>query len=304
MLGRSRLQEYFQRILREDMLTLFNHTASLRSLECSIVLNGAQTMSDEAKYRAACILEILTGQQVTGSECDVMQEDPSHRTATEAQKREMERARGALIQQSIMAAAGKQKKNIPKPDTSKVSQEIKKLGSGIKLKSSLHNVRMYYFLEKCREFYLPDIVGGAEEVEREGWKPLDHGHDNTLEKRGLILQYQKQGGSKRDCYPERYPLRRNENPREAISCYTLRSSDLLKFPDIEVHFEALGSVLGGMRAENTSQALQLVLRPTVRIDTPLDKESLRKVPQIDNLRVMNYLLSQYFNAYMTRPHVG
>jgi hypothetical protein len=259
-------------------------------------------MSNETKYRAACLLEILTGQRVTGKECDVMQEDPAQRTATEAQRKEMERARGALIQQSLRKAAGKKK--MVQTDSSAVTQQIKKLGSGIKLKTTLHNVKMFYFLEKCREFYLPDIVGGVGDAVREGWRPLDHGHDNRLEKRGLILQYQKRGGSKRDCYPERYPLRREENPMEAISCYTLRSSDLLKFPDVEVHFEALGSVLGGLRAENTGQALQLVLRPTVKIETQLDRESMRSMPHVDNLRVMNYVLSQYFNAYMSRPHIG
>lgn len=302
MLGRARLHEYFQRVLREDMLTLFNHTAELRALECSVVLHGTQTMSEEIKYRAACILEILTGQRVTSRECDVMQEDPSQRSVTESQRKELERARGALIQQSLRQAA--KKKGAQKQDPNALAQQIKKLGSGVKLKTTLHNVKMYYFLEKCREFYLPDIVGGSAEAVREGWRPLDRGHDNTLEHRGLILQYQKKGGSRRDCYPERYPIRRDESLKEAISCYTLRSTDLLKFPDIELHFEALGSALGGSRGENSENALQLILRPTVKVTTPLDKESLSRTPRVDHLRIMNYLLSQYFNAYMSRPHVG
>jgi hypothetical protein len=294
MLGRARLQEYYQRVLREDMLTLFSHTAEVGSVECSIVLQGAQTMSDEIKYRAACVLELLTGQRVIGGECDVMQEDPSMRTASEAQKRELDRARGALIQQSLQP----KRKNAPRVDPRTMATELRKMGSGVKLRTTLHGVKLYHFLEKCREFYLPDTVGGEG---RSGWRPTLAGHDNTLEKRGLILQYQKAGGSKRDCYPERYPLRRDENPRTAISCYVLKSTDLLKFPDIEVHFEALGAVLGG---RDSSGALQLVLRPAVTVGCPLNAESQSKTPPVENLRIMNYLLSQYFNAYLTRPHVG
>ncbi len=166
MLGRSRLQEYFQRVLREDMLTLFNYTADLKSLECSIVLHGAQSMSEETKYRAASVLELLTGQRVMGKECDVMREDPSQRTATEAQRREIERARGALIQQSIRNTAGKKKggaagasRTAAAASAGALSQQIRKMGSGIKLVSTLHGIKMYYFLEKVREFYLPDTVG-------------------------------------------------------------------------------------------------------------------------------------------------
>lgn len=313
MLGRSRLQEFYQRVLREDMLTLFNHTAALRSLECSIVLHGAAAMSEETKYRAACVLELLTGQRVAARECNVLVEDPAQRTASEAQRREMERARGALIQQSLMnRRGGARKSGGPGTDKSAVSEQIRKLGSGLKLKTSLHSVKMYYFLEKCREFYLPDIIGTGAKTEGDGssergmgrWRPELAGHDNDLAKRGLVLQFEKHGGSRRDCYPERYPVLRAENPARAISCYTLRSTDLLKFPDIELHFEALGPVLGGLCSESEGQALQLILRPTVEITHPLDRESLKRVPPVDRLRVMNYLLSQYFNAYMARPHIG
>lgn len=313
MLGRSRLQEFYQRVLREDMLTLFNHTATLRSLECSIVLHGAAAMSEETKYRAACVLEILTGQRITARECNVLFEDPAQRTASDTQRREMERARGALVQQSLLGRrVGAKKNGGPKMDKSVVSEQIRKMGSGFKLKTNLHNVKMYYFLEKCREFYLPDIIGTGTKTEggpssETGvgrWRPDTAGHDNDLSKRGLVLQFEKYGGSKRDCYPERYPVLRDENPSQAISCYTLRSTDLLKFPDIELHFEALGPVLGGLRNESEGQALQLILRPALEVTNPLDRESLKSLPSVDKLRIMNYLLSQYFNAYMTRPHIG
>lgn len=297
-LGRSRLREYYQRILREDMLTLFNCTARLTTLECSIVLHGAQTMSDEFKYRAACLLELLTGQAASARDCNVLTEDPAQRAASDEQRRDLERARGAFIQQAMQGT-----RKGPKPDPAVLGQQIKKLGSGVKVLSHLRNVKMYYFLEKLREFYLPDVVGRGEhdDAARVGWRPKAQGHDNSLQTRGLILQYQKAGGSKRSCYPSRYPLRRQDNLDSAISCYTLRSSDLLKFPDVELHFEALGPILG---AREEGQAVQLIIRPSIDIDEGVRSSDRSKIPPVETLRVMNYLLSQYFNAYMSRPLIG
>ena len=45
VLLRSVMQEHFNRILREDMLSACNHIASLKAIECSIILHGSSLIS-------------------------------------------------------------------------------------------------------------------------------------------------------------------------------------------------------------------------------------------------------------------
>jgi len=316
LLGRARLLEHYQRVLREDMLTIFNRAAEMQSLECSIMLHGPQALSSEAKYRAAALLEILTGQRPKGQPAQVEHDDPAFLMATEAQKAELQKQRNQLIQQSLMRDKSKkqQPKNAPKTQLS-VPTELRKAGSALKLITTLHGSRMYYFLEKLREYYLPDIVGLLEnnKVEegdlltenRSAWKTPVRGHDNDHSRRGLLLHWQKWGGSKRDCYPPRYPIGQLENPEQAVTTYLLQSSDLLKFPDVELHFEALGPLLASRQNQDiTGSTVNLIMRPTVQVTNSLNKATEAMVPPVDHVRMMNYLLSQYFNAYLTRPHVS
>lgn len=296
------------------MLTAFNYTANIRELECSIVLHGAQMMSDETRYRAACILELLTGQRIGSSRCRLEWEDPHRRVDNETARQDMIDARSELMTQL--------RKGVKKTDSTKavnmrsikerteaVAQEMRKLsaGAGLKLKTSMHGVRIWDFLEKARDFYLPDMVNGgqtdaeASNQRLEHWQPPMTGHSNSYEYKGLKLHWEKTGGSKRTCYPSRYPLGPNENPVEAITCYTLRSSDLLKFPDIELHFESLGPILG---VGSNNETVRIIVRPRVQVTTPLDKKSLESVQPVETIRIMNYLLSQIFNAHLFRPHIG
>lgn len=323
------------RVLREDMLTCFSNYAELKTLECSIVLHGVQAMNDETKYRAAAILEILTGQRVASRSCDVLQEDPMFRSASDAAKRELEQNKVAYFQQALAMKTAGGGKNAKKASSSQAraamaatAQEMKKVGNGINLLTSLSHVKMLLFLEKLREFYLPDIVGGpggnADRGERAHlWKTPMMGHGNNYDRKGIALHFEKAGGSKRECYPRRYPVGKDADIQEAITCYVLKSPDLLKFPDIELHFEALAGGLGGARAGGGGKAannnstvvssassnpsvLNLILRPTVKTSSILGKLAWagHNPSPYDNLKLMNYLLSQYFNSYMTRPHVG
>lgn len=306
---RSRLQEHYGRVLREDMLTLFNRPATLKNLECSIVLSGASMLSSETKYRAACILEILTGQKVTGGTCEVGQEDPLKKSITAEQQRDLDKVRGAALRQSLQAAAAKKQKGGGKPGANKAgsisltSDDLRKLGNGFKLKTVLEGVNMFHFLEKCREFYLPDVVGNNSSVTETRCLP-ECGHPNHMKHSYVTGHFERLSPA----HVTRKSLRPFDNPSLAATSYLLRSSDLLKFPDIELFFESMGSLVS-REGTDDSTTLHLILRPTLRVESsPSDIEGLSEVNedmgQLDNLKVMNYLLSQYFNAYMRRPRLS
>lgn len=300
--------EHYERVMREDMLTLFNRTASFKSLECSVVLHGASMLSSETKYRAACILEIVTGQRVLGETCEVGKEDPLRRRISEEQQRELDKIRGVALRQSMMAAQkkGQQSKKGAQQPGQLTTDDLRKLGNGFKLKNVLQNVRLFDFLEKCREFYLPDVIGKQEKTAKveAGQVVLPEcGHPNNLRHAHMIGHFERftpSGLHRRALGPA-------ENPAEAISTYLLRSSDLLKFPDIELHFESMGSLVSREGSDDSS-TIHLILRPCLQVEKP-NVEGLHAIEeaagqQVDNAKVMNYLLSQYFNMYMRRPRVS
>lgn len=275
---RTRLQEHFERVVREDLLTLFNCTASLRSLECSILLQGAAQMSDEAKYRAACILEIMTGQRPTVRGCRVEEEDPAFVKRSGEEQRALERLKSAIMHRNNASAT---------------AADFRALGNGTQLKTTLHRVRMYEFLEKAREFYLPDVL-----------LLRSSGDAGTL------------AASLQSPNPEKYFAAWNQsklpqfsrfhrptgNDNVLSTAFLLRSSDLLKFPDIEVHFEALGNSFAADASSTSEDALKLIIRPTLQISYPLGKRLHRSAfPPVSTFGVFNYLLSKFFNPYTTRP---
>lgn len=293
--------------MREDMLTLFNRTASFKSLECSMVLQGSNMLSSEMKYKTACILEIVTGQRVIGASCEVLEEDPMKKSMSEEQRRDLDRVRGIAMRQSLMAhqQKGKQpKKGNNQPIPQLTADDLRKLGNGFKLKNVLHGVKLFEFLEKCREFYLPDVVGTNPGTEgpQVGVPDLpDAGHPNHLKHAHMVGHFER--------YTPSGTLRRSlgpaDNPKEAVATYLLKSSDLLKFPDIELHFESMGNLIS---REGSDSTLHLILRPTLQVDPP-KVEGLEEFEssigyQADHLKIMNYLLSQYFNMYMHRPRVS
>ncbi len=300
---RSRLLEQYERVIREDMLTLFNRTASIRSLECSVVLHGASMLNSETKYKAACILEILTGQRVNGASCEVVKEDPLRRVISEEQQKDLDRIRGMALRQSILASQKKGnpgKKVAGSAPTSLTVDDLRKLGNGFKLKTILTGVKLFDFLEKCREFYLPDVIG----IQESNGKILpDAGHPNHLKHAHVTGHFERYTPSKQF----RRELRPIDNPTEAITSYLLKSSDLLKFPDIELHFESMGSLVSRDSSDD-STTLHLILRPTLRIEKSVVPELAefdhQSSQQYDHLKIMNYCLSQYFNMYMRRPRVS
>lgn len=291
--------EHYGTSMREDMLTLFNRTASILSMECSVVLHGASMLSNEAKYRAACILEIVTGQSPVGGTCEVSKEDPLRKIISDEQQRELDKVRGAALRQSLQAGQKKgQHKKTAQPQLT--VDDLRKLGNGFKLKSMLEGVKMFDFLEKCREFYLPDVVGKTDGLKAGEILP-SQGHPNHLRHAHVLGHFEAYTPSKQ----YRKSLRPADNPTELVTSYLLKSTDLLKFPDVELHFESMGSLVSKDSGDDT---LHLILRPAVKVEPPLipgvETLEISAGQQVDNAKVMNYALSQYFNMYMRRPRVS
>lgn len=309
----SRLRAFYEGVMREDMLTLFNRVVRLKEVECSIVLNGAINSNNETRYRAAALLELLTGQMAQGEDCNVPFEDPFIRLRTEQQKQMAERAKAELmrskmsnITESIIAA----KKKLSETDKLQIGKDMKRLGVGLRLHTTLGPSKFWDFLERIREHHLPDIV--EENVDNDGDDnaTITSTVNTTNTKTDSILHFQKKGGSIKPQYPRHFPVNSKENPGEALTCYTIDSTEFLKFPDIEVHFEALAPILTRDGVDGSlSEPIRLLIRPLLQIDsTSLNKEERAELLQhqgrIDNLEVMNYFLRQIFNPFLNRPAIG
>ena len=257
-------------------------------------------LSSETKYKAACILEIVTGQRVAGGSCEVIQEDPLRRLMSQEQQRDLDKVRGMAIKQAAMKNAKKQQPGKKTVATTISSEDFRKLGNGFKIQTTLSGVNLFNFLEKCREFFLPDVISTS--TGRPSHELPEYGHPNEMKHAHLMGHFERYTPSKQ----LRRPLGPAENPTEAITTYLLRSSDLLKFPDIELHFESMGSIVARDGADEAT-TLHLVLRPTLKVEhaaSPLVSAVETTMPQFDNAKIMNYCLSQYFNMYMRRPRVS
>lgn len=273
---RSRLQEHFNRVVREDLLSLFGCTASLRSLECSIILQGSSQMSDEAKYRAACILEIMTGQRADLSSCRVEEEDPQFKKKSGEEQRAMERIKSAMMHRA---------------NTNATAADFRALGDGTVLRTTLRRGAMYDFLEKMREFYLPDVLlaKSSEYPTLSTSSPLDPAHFAAWN-RSKLPQFSRF-------------IAPNPTETSLNTAFILRSSDLLKFPDIEVHFEALGSRVFSDNSSSSEDGLKVILRPTLSMNYPLGRKqhAASSLPKVNHFGVFNYILAKLFNPYTTRP---
>lgn len=279
MLLRSRLHEHFNRVVREDLLTLFGCTATLKSLEASIILQGTAQMSDEAKYRAACVLEIMTGQRPALQACRVEEEDPQYQKRTGEEQRTLERIKSAMMHRS---------------NSNATAADFRALGNGTILKTTLRRGDMYDFLEKLREFYLPDILLArtSEDPTLGTCSPTDSAYFSMWNRSKLPQES------------------RFIEPRDTELClnsaFILKSNDLLKFPDIEVHFEALGPQMFNdtpAAAATAATGLKVILRPTMTVNYPLGRKQhvALGLPKLNHYGVFNYLLAKFFNPYTTHP---
>ena len=98
------------------------------------------------------------------------------------------------------------------------------------------------------------------------------------------------------------PCHQDENPEEALATFSLRGTDLLRFPDIEAAWE----LITGKRdtSENPLTKLSLVLRPTFKVSCTLPKKVREQDAsnwiEVDNLRLMQWLCRELFNPFMPR----
>lgn len=239
-----------------------------------MILQGAQQMSDEAKYRAACVLELMTGQRPVVRGCRIEEEDPSFVKRSAEDQRSIERLKSAMMHRN---------------NSSATAADFRALGNGTQLKTTLHRVRMYDFLEKAREFYLPDVLLLRSAGESETLA-------TSLAAAKPETYFAAWNPSKLPQYSRFHAAKSTDTFLN--TAFVLRSSDLLKFPDIEVHFEALGNAFSAANED----ALKLIIRPTLHLKKPLGERTHRAAfPEVNSFGVFNYLLSRFFNPYISRP---
>ena len=241
-----------------------------------MILQGTAQMSDEAKYRTACILEIMTGQRATLSSCRIEEEDPQYVKKSGEEQRAMERIKSAMMHRS---------------NSNATAADFRALGNGTILRTTLRRTAMYDFLDKLREFYLPDVLlaKSSEYPTLGSADPLDSNYFAAWNRSKLPQ-------NSRFVAPDPAELSLN-------SAFILKSSDLLKFPDIEVHFEALGSQVFSEGSGKDGYGLRIILRPTMSVKYPLGRKqhTASNLPKPNHYGVFHYLLARLFNPYITHP---
>ena len=162
---------------------------------------------------------------------------------------------------------------------------------GIRLKCDLAPVNLWAFVQKSREFYLPDLASVDALTKAAATA--------SMARTQLESCFKKPTGSKAR---PRAALVSEENPPKATAAFVMHSMDLVKFPDIALFFEPLSSVLSTASAGANVNAIQLMVRPTMEVKVPRGNRiaSATAAESVDNLKVMNYFLSLFFNPYLQR----
>lgn len=298
----TRLYEHYQRVLRDDMLTIFSRVAHLSSVEVSMVLDTAGTLvssPSDTKYKAACVLELLTHSRPVVSPCNIKLEGLDKIFQKSPNSNPMGFQRGRSIGSRIAMSSDEYRK-------------VATTNSGLKLSCTLKGTSMYIFLEKLREFYLPDLMLMENQSGIENHLSMKNSLDlidqNTSlldksirEKRKHLTSYfQLWNKTKQSSlYPSRVSLSIQDNPWQAVATYFIKSSEILKFPDIEDNFEPISSIL------NDSPSFYIYIRPTVEVSKMVVSKDfslpeIKEDDKIDRLKIMNYLLANIFNPYMRR----
>ena len=243
------------------MISKFSHVARLEGIECSIVLDASQITSADTKYRAACILEILTHLRPALKGVSVQHENPFLKNATPEELKRLQKLRGKMM------------RGVSDRST-----------TAIKLMTTVRKTFMWSFLERLREFYLPDLLSMDER------KVLD----NSLTAFELRKYFEQPTFRSRGL--ARLPLiksLKNTNPEEGTTTFILNPSGLLKFPDIELFYEDLADSF------RKDESFHVLIRPLIKITTPKDVNP-EHCPPIESVKLMNFLLGQLFNPYIQR----
>lgn len=294
---RSRLLEFYTGTFREEMIMKFGRVIDLKNLECSIVIPKQYSSKDDDKILAACLMEIICGQKAVSVDCNPIWEDPRQMTLTSDERKEANRLRGVMLSESLRSKKSPKSKQ-KEPPVKISSSDFKRANFATKIKTDLRNVNLFILLDKLREFYLPEAV-----VSRPtGFKEPEFGSNfETTERRSnnsSILSIRPRSLVKRDF----------NDIREATSTYILKASDLIKLPDIELHFQALSPLLKGthesesrIAASISKKGIDMILRPAVSYFSPLAERQKSLTENIDTLNMFNYALSLFFNPTMERP---
>ena len=232
-------------------------------------------MSDEAKYRAGCILEILTGQRPALASCRLEEEDPQYQKKSGEEQRAMERIKSAMMHRA---------------NSNATAADFRALGDATMLRTTLRRGAMYDFIEKLREFYLPDVLLSSTETTLSRADPVDSAYFATWN-RSKLPQFSRFSPPQSD-------------ETSLNTAFVLKSGDLLKFPDIEAHFEALGSQIFNNNSHD--DGLKVILRPTLTVKYPLGKklQMSSSLPIVNHYGVFNYVLSKMFNPYTVHPKLS
>lgn len=296
-MNNSRLYEYYQRVLRIDMLTRFSNIIELKSIETCMVLDAIRAVQSDLKYKSACLLELLTGKRPQVGPCDIKREGLSE-AAAKTSKTTLQ-ADAIRLKSAVMS----QHKGVVL--TAEDYRKAATTASGLKLSSVISDQEeIFLFIEKVREFCLPDMLSLANDM------PLTERLQSASRKE-VASYYRKpiftsKGLKSRAIFAE-------ENPTIAMTSFHLKTTDFLRFPDIELFFEPLSSILGqGHLINGKESALSVYIRPILQVipssipyeelfnqfNLPYPKSS------VDNLRMMNYFLSRLFNPFIDRIRVG
>jgi hypothetical protein len=277
---RSRIREHIANLIQEDILSIFGKKVDLESMECSIIL---QNQDEEKRKLAKGLLEILTGQKPSIVRCNPIHEDPNFIRLSPREKKEFENTRGRLLSQK----SGNFSKHPKNFDKEMVSKEYKKNEFGDKLNCSLRKVNLYSFLEKLKDFYLPEVIGK---------KLIDYNSMDPNDLKKYFVNYR----SDRKCN-KTTEMKRND----LSTTYVLKSTDLLKFPDLELHFQQLNSLFHinkGHPPKNDevskNNSISLIVTPNLKIINPYREET--RIKEQCNMKIINCILSQIFNPYSER----
>ena len=245
---------------------------------------------DALVKRATGVLEIITGQAPTKVKVDPRVVDPQTAGMSEGQFQAEDKVVAGAIMERMKkvkrtgnnsnikgkkqaSALTKQKLNVVKKKEKEFARvqdtEFKAAKAATQIKVDLHGPKMWYLMDKLREFYLPDVSHSQNDPTTlrtpPGLAKIGRGHDLNMERKHIAGRF----GVWVRGFPSipLRPISQDENPVTAFTTYSIPCLDLMKFPDIEAHYEQLGSL----------DSLHLTIRPTLQVTTPVPKY-MQKAP--------------------------
>lgn len=290
---RSRLLEFYTNSLRDDMIMKFGRVVELKNLECSMVIPKQYSNKNDDRILAVSLLEVITGQKAVSVDCNPMWEDPRQMTLTSEERKEANRLRGLMLSENLR---NKKNTKVHIKEAPKISSsEFKRANYATKIKTDLRKVNLFFLLDKLREFYLPEAVINSRTVEQENFETVSR-RSNT----SSTLSIPPRDQVKMNC----------KHVQEVTTTYILKASDLIKMPDIELHFQTLNPLLkdsgdqeNRVKASVSKKGIDLILRPTLSFFYPLSAHKRRASENVDSLKMFNYVLSCFFNPVMERPQL-